>query len=570
MLDSERQDAVNHIRVTCTVLNPPTLFLSADHRIPTDELTPVRLSLTLVTSLIMCLLPSTLLVVLDRIAWRRIFPTSATTLRVSSCDKCTSYVSCLWLLLTMCIGRVAINVFPDDVLLFIFHFLRQTYLDGREDAYRLWHLCWRRLVHVCPRWRSIVFASPNSLDLRLVLGPSMRVELLGIWPPLPIIVTNMIEFSMPYDYDFDAAIVNHNRVCDIGLHLTISQLRRLVSGMQKQFPALIYLKLGTPYERGPPPPLPDTFLGGSAPRLRCLMLNRIPFPALPRLLVSATDLVRLALWDMPDSGYISPEAIVTSLAVLANLKFLTIEFKSSLTLDHDYQHPPLPTRIVLPVLTRFEFQGVSKYLEDFMSRIDAPLLDALCITLLHQFVFDTSQLARFMRHTTRFQALNEVHVYFDYFGVLVESYPPTQAFYGKAGLRISCKDTYWDIVYLTQVLTSLFPSIYIAEHLYIHGSRSSRSKLEWRDNIEDVQWLEIFLPFTDVKKLYVCKESARRIAPALQELREESMISVLPALESLFLEELQPSGPVQEAFSRFVTARQLYDRPVAVSNWDGR
>jgi F-box-like len=297
-------------------------------------------------------------------ARRRIFPTSATTLRVSTSDKRTSYMPCLQLLLLLTVwtGHVTINILPDDVLLSIFHFLRATYLDGREDAYRLWHLCWRRLVHVCPRWRSAVFTSPNSLDLRLVLSPSTRVELLGIWLPLPIIVTNMIEHPMPYDYDFDAAIVNYNRVCDIGLHLTISHLRRLVPGMQKQFPALIYLKLGTPYERGPPPPLPDAFLGGSVPRLRCLMLNRIPFPALPKLLLSATDLVRLALWDMPDSGYISPKTIVTSLAVLANLKFLTIEFKSSLTLDHDYQHPPLPTHTVLPVLTRFEFQGVPEYL----------------------------------------------------------------------------------------------------------------------------------------------------------------------------------------------------------------
>jgi hypothetical protein len=283
----------------------------------------------------------------------------------------------------MCAGRVTINILPDDVLLYIFHFLGETHLDGQEDAYRLWHMCWRRLVHVCRRWRSIVFASPNSLDLRLVLGPNTRVELLGIWPPLPIIVTNMIEHPMPYDYDFDAAIMDHGRVCDIGLHLTISHLRRLVPAMQEQFPELIYLKLGTPYERSPPPPLPDGFLGGSAPRLRCLMLNRIPFPALPKLLLSATNLVRLALWDMPDSGYISPKAIVTSLAVLVNLKFLTIEFKSTLTLEHDYQHLPLSTHTVLPVLTRFEFQGVPEYLEDIMSRIDAPLLDAICITFLH-------------------------------------------------------------------------------------------------------------------------------------------------------------------------------------------
>jgi len=461
---------------------------------------------------------------------------------------------------------VTINILPDDVLPSIFHFLRGTYLNGREDAYRLWHLSWRRLVHVCRRWRFIVFASPNSLHLRLVLGPSTRVELLSIGPPLPIIITNKANRFRPKDLDFGAAIVHRNRVSEIDLHLRILQLRQLASAMQEQFPVLIRLKLGTPYEGDTALPLPDDFLGGSAPRLRSLKLNRIPFPALPKLLLSATDLVRLALWDIPDSGYISPKAIVTSLAALANLKFLTIEFKSSPSFPD--RHPPLSIRTVLPVLTHFEFQGISEYVEGFLSRIDAPLLESICITFLHQFIFDTSRLAQFLRRTTRFQALNEAHVYFDHFRVLVESFPPTQTFDEMSGLRISCGDIDGDIVHVTQVLKSLFPSIYVVEHLYLYGYQS-QSKLKWRDDTEDIRWLEIFRPFPAVKKLYVCEESAQRIARGLQELVEESMIHVLPTLESLFLEEHQPSG-VQEAFDRFVAARQIFGHPVAVSHWDGK
>jgi hypothetical protein len=49
---------------------------------------------------------------------------------VSSCDKRTSYVPCLQLLLTVWAGRVTINILPDDVLLLIFHFDRVIYLDG--------------------------------------------------------------------------------------------------------------------------------------------------------------------------------------------------------------------------------------------------------------------------------------------------------------------------------------------------------------------------------------------------------------------------------------------------------
>jgi hypothetical protein len=48
--------------------------------------------------------------------------------------------------------------------------------------------------------------------------------------------------------------------------------------------------------------------------------------------------------------------------------------------------------------------------------------------------------------------------------------------------------------------------------------------------------------------------------PALQE--------VLPALQNIFLEGLQPSGPVQEDLGKFVAARQLSGHPIAVSPWE--
>ena len=62
------------------------------------------------------------------------------------------------------------------------------------------------------------------------------------------------------------------------------------------------------------PPLPDSFLGGSAPRLRNLLLVRVPFPGLPKLLLSATHLVNIRLYGVPHSGFFSPEALVTALS----------------------------------------------------------------------------------------------------------------------------------------------------------------------------------------------------------------------------------------------------------------
>jgi hypothetical protein len=53
--------------------------------------------------------------------------------------------------------------------------------------------------------------------------------------------------------------------------------------------------------------------------------------------------------------------------------------------------------------------------------------------------------------------------------------------------------------------------------------------------------------------------------PSLQELVGGRTTEVLPALQSLFLEELHPSGRFDKAIGKFVAARQLSNHPVAIS-----
>ena len=476
------------------------------------------------------------------------------------------------------VGRGTINILPDDVLLLIFHFDRLIYLDELGGFYWAQSVFWRwhRLIHVCRRWRSVVFGSPNFLGLRLVCRPGTPMGLVGIWPPLPIIVTNylMTYTTVPGDYFttvpgdyFDAVIMHPDRICEIQLFLlTSSQLQRLATARQEQFPALIHLMMHFK-DNQPAPALPDGFLGRSTPSLQTLDFDSIPFPALPKLLLSATDLVDLTLDHIPHSGYFSPEALVTGLAVSANLTYLTIEFESPLSRpNREIRRPLQPTRIILPAITRFQFQGVSEYLEDVLAQIDAPLLDSIWITFFHQLIFDIPQLAQFMRHTARFQTLNEAHLYFDDSGVQVATLPLSRALDEKSRLRISCKKLDWQLSSLAQVFTSFFPSIDMVEHLYIYRPRNLPS--QWQDDIENGQWLEILDPFTAVTDLCVCKEFAQCITPALQELVEERVMDVLPALESLFLEELQPTGPVQEAIGQFVAARRVLGHPMAVIDWD--
>jgi hypothetical protein len=372
---------------------------------------------------------------------------------------------------------------------------------------------------------------------------------------------------MPNNYDFEAATVHHNRVCEIDLHLTNLQVQRLASAMQRQFPALIRLKLRFNY-LGSAPVLSDGFLDGSAPSLQSLELGCIGFPALPNYLLSATDLVCLYLWEIPPSGYFSPGAIVTSLAVLANLKSLTIGFEPSLSRpDLESRRPPPLSLTVLPALTRLEFRGVTEYLENVVARVDTPLLDTIQITFFPEFVFNIPQLAKFMRRMTRSWALNEAHVAFDYSGVKVGCPLPTRTFEEKSWFRIINHELHRQLSSLAQVLTLFFPSIYTVENFFIYGERFV--PIRSQDNVTNMQWLAIFRPLTAVKSLYLSEQFAQCIAPVLQGLVGESVTDVLPALENLFLEKLQRSGPVQEAIGQFVAARQLLGHTVAVSDWDG-
>jgi hypothetical protein len=207
-------------------------------------------------------------------------------------------------------------------------------------------------------------------------------------------------------------------------------------------------------------------------------------------------------------------------------------------------------------------KGVSEYLEDFVSRIDAPQLDKLEITFLYQLILDTPQLIQFISRSPKFKTHDEASVVFSDWDVYVAL---PQRFDGFLSLVIQCSQSDWQLSSLAQVCSLSLPQVLIptVEHLYILEDRL----LDWQNDIEASQWLELFHPFTSVKTLYISSNFTPRIAPALQELVGERVSEVLPALQGLLLEDPSPSGPVQETVGQFVAARQLAGHPIAVSHW---
>jgi F-box-like len=117
---------------------------------------------------------------------------------------------------------VTIGSLPDDVLLEIFYqvFMARDSLDFPLQCQWNWH----ELVHVCRRWRSVIFSSPRHLELRLVCTPESPVrKLLDIWPPLPLTVCLKSYTRKDQADDLIAALERHDRVHSI--HISISYLQ---------------------------------------------------------------------------------------------------------------------------------------------------------------------------------------------------------------------------------------------------------------------------------------------------------------------------------------------------------
>jgi hypothetical protein len=455
---------------------------------------------------------------------------------------------------------VTIDILPEDVLLEIF----DLYVDPTEKDFGL--EAWCTLVHVCRKWRNIVLESPLRLNLRIRCYPTTPMkEKLDIWPALPIALEQYDEIWEP-----ECRVVNvatgfeqNNRICQIGLFgVPTSQMGEILAAMHKPFPVLAVLRLES---NGPTVSVdPDLFLGGSAPCLRYLQLAHIPFPGLPKLLFSATHLTDLLLFDISHSGYISPEAMVSCFSTLTRLETLFLNFESPESFPvREHRRTPPPTRVLLPALTELNFYGISEYLEDLVVRIDTPLLDHLKITLF-DFISDSSiaQLAQFINRTPKLKAHNEARVVFDRSTVHLAL--PRQF---VKGLGIIYRVVDWHVLSVAQVCTSSPSQAFTAtvERLYI-----SDDYARWQGDIrvEKNHWLELLRPFTSVKSLYLSRVIVPRIAPALQELIGERVAGVLPALKTLFLEDLNLSGPVQEAIGSFVSGRQFSSHPIAVSHWE--
>ena len=301
-----------------------------------------------------------------------------------------------------------VHIPDDDSLLRIFFFCRLVLFEVVEDyypcrseeeecAYRHW---WYKLIHVCRRWRYLVFASASHVGLCLVCTHGTPVaKMLAYSLPLPLTINydNRVRAITAEDEEGILLALQHrDRVRRIRLRTPIPNLQKVLLTMDDEFPMLEYLSIGCLIKQNTGLVLPKTF---QAPHLRHLLLFNFAIPIRSPLLTTAVGLVTLTLDWIHPSAYFPPNDLLQRLSLMPQLEVLRIGFHSPVP-NHEVEmqllDTPTMTHITLPNLRFFAFKGVNAYLEALLPRMTTPSLEKLHINFFNQLTFSFTHFLQFI------------------------------------------------------------------------------------------------------------------------------------------------------------------------------
>ena len=400
-------------------------------------------------------------------------------------------------------------------------------------------------------------------------------DTLRFWPPFPIVMRyggflGSKPTSLEEEENLLTTLRQPDRISEIWLTTTgsLSDRLRLGAELQIAMPSLEALRLMV--QDKSELLLPDDFLGGPAPRLSVISLYGVAFPALPKLLPSTRNLLSLELWDIPRSGYFSPDALVSGLSGMMQFKSLTIHFTSPIR--HLHANNSLPSgRVSLPKLTNLKFCGDSEYLEAIVARIDTPVLELIDLSFFNRLVFEIPHLSFFTRRTSQLAPPTQAKIYASgsSVSIILIHQPPAgttnTTIPRQLRLQVSCRQFDWQLSAISQISSQLSPLFSRVGQLDI---RAFPPPASGRDDLDLAQWVELLRLFDRVERLRVVDELVLDVARALQRVTSEQEQELFPALRELSLSNSLNLTAALEAIAPFVSIRELSGYPIIVYNWD--
>ncbi|KAN0137495.1 hypothetical protein V8E53_004546 [Lactarius tabidus] len=456
-----------------------------------------------------------------------------------------------------------INTLEDDILLGIFNNYRlanENDLDFRFE--------WRKLSHVCRRWRHLIHASAIHLAMHIRCRNGTPIlDTLGYLPPLPLFVDYLdqtgrdlgwvirmgalsLVVSEEDELGVYGALRLHERVRRIDLHLLPSTLHKCFMLMDKPFPILERLSLSTITDKIIPiPTVPMTFL---APNLHHLSLLGIRLPRRLRLLSSTVSLVTLELKGIQASGYFRPRLLVARLHSLHKLEELSIGFSIPIT-------RPSAERLLIGK------QGPAVFLSNLrrLSFRGAPVLQQLDITLFNQIAFTLPHLSHFVNTTDQIKLPTAMVSFGDETSITFihsnTGWDEPDDSDVRFAVRVICKPLDWQIDCAAQICSALMPALSGVEMLALNCKSTgwvlvpAESELQ-NYEIDSTTWHELLRPFIRVKELRIEQELSEQLSLALEVVDTGFEPGFLPNLQDITashpfpLRLISPPSPTPPAF----------------------
>ena len=428
-------------------------------------------------------------------------------------------------------------------------------------------LTWRKLAHVCRRWRLLVSDSWSHLDMHLLLtNDSPSIYTLSHLPPLPLAINFLDRTRTMTRKDEDnlhLGLQQHDRVSQVAFRAPSLSLRMWFELMNKLFPRLRDLSLLSTNTEEMGLVLPETF---QAPDLRHLSLHGIGLPKRLSLLSSMIALSALSLTHIGEPCYFPPGHLITQLQGLPHLEELSIGFAIPIPLPSNERElipaPVPPMTLTLPSLRRLTFRGVGVYLDNLVAQINTPLLERLGLTLFFELAYTLVNLAKFIHRTEAFGCLF-AQVIFNKDGACIDVGHP-QRVIGRLSLRVNCESLDWQIDSATQVCSALREIVSVVEELTLDLDVDGMPS-DWKNTLDNELWHEFLLPFIGVQKLRVGSSLTLELSQALQLVAEGLVLDLLPELQELEAQLEINHVKKKKAFSAFVKARESVGRPILLT-----
>jgi hypothetical protein len=472
-----------------------------------------------------------------------------------------------------------INIIDNDSLLNIFYLYRpvdsgdELSGDGVGDVLQLgkWihERWWYKLVHVCRRWRYLILASPSFLGICLLCTRGVPIAaMLAHAPPVPLIIDHFDDDHDPTPEEENGIILalqHRDRVRRIRLLIPLPTLRKVITAIDGEFPMVEYLYIGPQSHTKATEVhderlvLPETF---RAPHIRHLILLNFALPMRSPVITTAVDLVTLTLLLIPPSGYFSPDELLERISLMPQLETLWVHFYPNLSngdVENQLVHVPIASKIALPRLRWFGFDGANTYLEALLPRMTTPLLEKLTLGFFIELTFPVPHLLHFVKKVKDLKCGSAKISLFNW-GVLMKIYPHEGAKTYVFKVFVGCTQTRQQISSVAQICNALETVLSAVEYLTFEFPRSFTSP-ESSLGIDPTSFREILRSFKNVKTIRVPTGLLGEVSNILPLGSGKSPDALLPELRELVC----PMGSLAPyIFAPFIKARESAGAPVTI------